>query len=334
MNKRAPSSKTQAPGTVPGGFLLSINASGGAPEWIELIPAGPVIEGLDGRRWTMTDPEKVVASTKAKLPLVIDYQHASEREWINDPVPAAGWISELDVREGAVWGKADWTPRGAQMVADREYRFISPAFFHAADGAAEIIQLCSVGLVHKPNLKLTALNQRQTFQEPEPMDKALLAALGLADTATAQDAIAAVNQLKDDKTVALNAAETPPADKYVPMAQHQETVKALNERTAEIEQIRKARKEAAADALVDDAVKAGKVAPGAREHFRGLALNSFDATKAAIDALPVVIAAGEKDETRKEPSQGAGELTADEKAICARMGLDEADFVATKKSLA
>ena len=32
----------------------------------------------------------------------------------------------MEVREGAVWGRVDWTPRGRRSVGSREYRFFSP----------------------------------------------------------------------------------------------------------------------------------------------------------------------------------------------------------------
>lgn len=131
-----------------------------APEWIELIPAGNVVAGFDGRTWRNPRPEGVIAASavSATRPLPIDWEHATE---VRGPqgldAPAAGWIEALELRGGSVWGRVSWTETGRNQVAARQYRFVSPVFtFVRASG--EIIRLKSVGLTNTPNLTLTALN--------------------------------------------------------------------------------------------------------------------------------------------------------------------------------
>jgi phage I-like protein len=87
-----------------------------APEWIELLPAG-VFYGRDGRGpFRLDDPAAVIASTTAmqmNAGLPIDYDHATDFGAPEGrPAPAAGWIRELEVRTGAVWGRVEWTARG------------------------------------------------------------------------------------------------------------------------------------------------------------------------------------------------------------------------------
>ena len=86
-----------------------------APEWIELLPAG-VFYGRDGRGpFRLDDPAAVIASTTAmqmNAGLPIDYDHATDFGAPEGrPAPAAGWIRELEVRDGAVWGRVEWTAR-------------------------------------------------------------------------------------------------------------------------------------------------------------------------------------------------------------------------------
>ncbi|MBK8593968.1 MAG: hypothetical protein IPN77_33685 [Sandaracinaceae bacterium] len=38
--------------------------SGEAPEWIQLMPIGPAVDGRDGRAWNMSDPDAVVAASE------------------------------------------------------------------------------------------------------------------------------------------------------------------------------------------------------------------------------------------------------------------------------
>lgn len=103
-----------------------------APEWIELLPAG-VFYGRDGRGpFRLDDPTAVIASTTAmqmNAGLPIDYDHATDFGAPEGrPAPAAGWIRELEVRRGAVWGRVEWTTRAASSIVAREYRYVSPVF--------------------------------------------------------------------------------------------------------------------------------------------------------------------------------------------------------------
>ncbi|MEQ1712580.1 MAG: phage protease, partial [Hyphomicrobium sp.] len=204
MTKRTTTSQQAV---VPGlGKRLALNLASGvlpeaggttsAPEWIEVLPAGPEIAGRDGRYWIADDPGRIVSDSLAGGPLHVDYEHASEvRAPQGEPAPAAGWIDKLETRDGgAIWAHVEWTPRARQMIADREYRFISPVFYFDKD-SLRILSLVSVALTNKPNLTMTALNRRQgeagptLHNEERPrMDKeqlkALCRKLGLADEAS------------------------------------------------------------------------------------------------------------------------------------------------------
>lgn len=133
-----------------------------APDWIELIPAGPLVAGVDGRQWRNDTPDQIVAKTNTtRNPLVVDYEHASEHRAPHGlDAPAAGWIDRLEVRgTGSIWGHVEWTTKALQYIAEKAYRFISPVFtFEKA--TQRIVALVSAGLTNQPNLNLTALNQR------------------------------------------------------------------------------------------------------------------------------------------------------------------------------
>jgi phage I-like protein len=84
---------------------------------------------------------------------------------LKGPVPAAGWIKDLQVRDDGIWGQVEWTGRAAAMLAAKEYRFISPSIrFDAA--IREIMRITGAGLVHKPNLFLTALASQDPTMAP------------------------------------------------------------------------------------------------------------------------------------------------------------------------
>lgn len=162
-----------------------------APEWIELLPAGPEIKGRDGRKWRLSEPRRVAdAFNQQNISLVIDYEHASEvLAPTGAEAPAAGWIEGVEVRDdGSVWGRVDWTEKASNSITSKEYRYISPAFTHSPSG--EIIKLSSVALTNKPNLDLKALNSQLDWSD-------VAKALNIENISSPQDVLLALNRDKD-----------------------------------------------------------------------------------------------------------------------------------------
>jgi hypothetical protein len=110
---------------------------GKALDWVELIPAGPNISGRDGRSWLFDDAaiDLVQSSfTTRAIDLPIDREHATQhRATVRQDAPAGAWIKQLDICDGTLWGQVEWTPRAAQQVENREYRFLSPVFDYVPD---------------------------------------------------------------------------------------------------------------------------------------------------------------------------------------------------------
>ena len=163
--------KAQSIGTLPDGRELvrmlcevevdeapSSEAGKAPPEWIQLMPRGPLIEARDGRSFQVSDVLKVAAKTE--LPLVVDWDH--ESEW--GKTRAAGWIEELRIQEGdgdmprpGVWGRATWTPEGKADVAARAYRFLSPVLILESE-SRDAQQIVSVALTNRPALRMHGLD--------------------------------------------------------------------------------------------------------------------------------------------------------------------------------
>jgi hypothetical protein len=158
------------------------------------------------------------------------------------------------------------------------------------------------------------------------MDKAVLDALGLAATSTAADAVVAINTLKSEKAVALNRAEAPDPQRFVPQAVHQ---LALNRITA-FETEAKARNEAAITAAVDAAVAAGKVAPASKDYHLAACRQDggLERFTAMVGAAPVIAPPSALD--RRAADATPGKLTGEELAMCRRMGTDPEKFAAEK----
>ena len=247
----------------------------GAPDWVELLPTGR-IKGRDGRLFVLDNPQGVVdASLMPGAELPVDYEHQADdpARRANGPVPAAGWITELALRDGAIWGRVSWTVKAANMIAAREYRYLSPVLLHRRDG--QVTRLLGAGLVHRPNLDLKALASEEVPVRDGGRDSGedtiragalapIAEALGLnAATATAGEIVAAIAE----------ARTRPDPAKFMPIEAVQELLRSHNEAKAVLSQDR-------AEGKVRDAMAAGYLTPAMRDWAVSLCRqdpDSFDA---------------------------------------------------------
>ena len=271
--------------------LTALLAEGKAPEWVQLLPAGPKVMGRDGRWWLLSDPEGVAAaslSDRDRLP--IDWEHSTEKKALyGEPAPAAGWITQMDVREGAIWGKVEWNDRGREMVEAKEYRYLSPVFNYELEGM-EIVRLTSAGLTNVPNFDMQALNQLQ--EVVMEFLKKLATALGLAEASTEEQVLEAVNRQKSDLETARNREETPSLDKFVPRSDYDAAVtRATNAETKLSEHQAQAIGQEI-DSEISKALAAGKITPATKDYHAAQcrAEGGLERFKKFLEAAPVIAA--------------------------------------------
>lgn len=308
---------------------IALNYEGAsAPEWIQLTPKGPEIEGRDGRRWMLPNPEAVVAEFKRRgADLPIDYEHATQIKGSKGEfAPAVGWIKDMEVRNGALWARVEWGEDGQQAIASKAYRYISPVFTFARE-TGEVLQMRSAGLTNNPNLQLAALNREEDAAQKETdMDKAVLEALGLNSDASAADAVVAINKLKEARDTALNSAQQPDPEKFVPKADYD---LAIN-KVSEFEQAEQARAEEAINTAVDAAIEAGKIAPSSRDfHVAACKASGVEAFNSMIEGLPKI--GGKTDLDGKQPGKTGTALNAEEKAAADALGISHEDYAKAKE---
>ncbi len=126
----------------------------------------------------------------------------------------------------------------------------------------------------------------------------------------------------------MNAAQTPPLEKFVPRADYDKIKGDLETANNAIKAATEAKREADITSAVDEAVKAGKVAPASRDYYLAQCRKDggLDEFKAFVAAAPVLTGVSGLDDKRASNTGGKGELTAEEKAVCAAMGLTEEAF--------
>jgi len=347
-----------------------------APTRIHVMPLG-TWHGADGRGPYKNDAANaarvVAASAADKRPLPIDYDHALDLalgQKAGQPAPASGWIVGLEVvNDGTanagiwapgIWATVEWTPGGETAVASREYRFISPVFDLAKDGT--VLRIVRAGLTNVPNFpSLAALASQTTNPNGDnPMDenmKKLAALLGLAETATPEEVMAAVKALQDAATQAAAATKTAAAalglkeDAGLAVvaaaiapalavakadgakaagtqtgAADQPTIATLNKEIAEL----KAGKAAeSAETAVASAMAAGKLAPAAKAWALDYAKTNPQGFADYVKAVPAVLTPG-TDTPAIAAQTGASGLTATELAVASKLGVAPDAFAKAK----
>jgi len=268
------------------------------PEWLPLFPPGEVVRGTDGRAWRIRDRAALVASLNArKLPVVLDENHAEFlRARKGEPSPALGRFRQYEVRDnGSIWGRLDWTPRGVRRFKDRAYTGVSPALNFdtrraAGDILGDVTGLHSVGLVNAPNfVDLPALNSQEKSQVEFTAEH--LSLLGLPEDANAEAIEARLKELDAASkpapvAVAPNAAELSEAFATALAA----AVKPLSDGLDDLRnKVAPNAHKVALNAVVDEAVRDGKIAPAHADHYREkITPERLDGFRSWLETAPVV----------------------------------------------
>ena len=298
---------------------------------LTLIPApdanGVVSGTVDGRRWIMRDPHAVVAAFNRARAITENHARVLKAPK-GDSAPAFGWIEAIRVGPGgSIEFDPNWNARGTAALNGDDYRWLSPEFEH--DQAGVIHAVVGAGILNDPNFTQLALNSEQ-HQEHSTVDfLAICAALGIDPKSDEAAVIVAINALKQQHQTALNNAQTPDPEKWKPAA---ELTTALNRATtaeAALDTLKQKDAEKQITDLVDSGVAAGKIIPATREHYVAVcrAQGGVENFMKLLDKMPVIAAPTKTD---KKVETGAGELTADELAICSQTGISPDQYKKAK----
>lgn len=330
-------------------------AEGTVPEWVQLTPVlQGEIQTFDGRGpYQLKDAAAVIAASMAlERGILIDENHATDLAAPRgEKAPARGWITEMEARDGGIWGRVKWNDDGRKLVADKAYRGISPVMtLHPDKKTVRAIPRAS--LVNLPNLRgMNALNQEQ----PMASMAKLAAALGLAEDAAEDACVTAITALKDKKPegdapalqsalteigVALGVEGTAkPADVVAAaklaaggktdLVALQSQVTSL---TTELSTLKGAGKRQAAEAFIDKAIADRRAGVNATNRDDLIALHMEDAARAEklVTGMPMLTTTGTV-QTPPTAKDGVVSLNAEQLAACVALGVSEEDF---KKSLA
>lgn len=349
----------------------------------QVTPAGK-FRAKDGRptkcaNWYIDEAiaAKVIARVSArKTPQVIDYEHQTfNAEKNGKPAPAAGWYTGANMvwtPDGLFIDNPDWTDTARDHIVKREYRFISPVL--AYDGnTGEILDIFNIALTNYPALdgmseiSLAAARAMLTQHYPtedntmDEIRKLLIKLLGLADDASDDDILAALqeidktysNQTPQEGTAAakslqalltgnattiegLNTAVAalkekvekagtggkPDPAEYVPVAQ-------LNAVVAQVAELTKKVNGGEVDTIITAALKDGKLLPALEPWARELGGKDIAALRSYVEKAPMVDLTSQTG--GKGPTGGDTHgLTSDELQVAKLSGLTPKEFADAK----
>ena len=354
---------------------LTLDITPGAAE-IQLTPCGIFRardgrpEGLAGWKIDRDIAARVIAASQRKTPFVIDYEHQTILSQQNgQPAPASGWFTSegLEWREGQglyATGVA-WTPKAAEMIQNGEYKFISPVISYQPE-TGEVLRVEMAALTNNPALDGMAAAALSHFfaakngdsaentphggeagtPQEKPVNellKKLLAALGLPETGTEDEAFAALEDLKkkteaesapSDEAAALKAEVaqlkaqlskqgTPDPALYVPIA----ALKTVNEQLAAL---RSEQDRVALEGVIQTALNEGRLQPAQETWAREFGAKDLASLSAFLKNAPVLAPLGAqlKGKTVEDESLDEAQM-----AVCKQMGLDPKAYAASLKTL-
>lgn len=330
---------------------VDLSVAGSAPPGeFRLLPYGR-FHAADGSGRPVEVPEGWLLDREAAIAIardfndrrdarVIDYEHQTLNAAANGkPAPAAGWIGRLEARDDGLYAVAvEWTAAAATMIGERQYRYISPVFSYDKH-TGRVLAVAHAALTNFAGLDgltdLAALVAKFSHPSSEEMPmKALLAALGLSETATEGEALAALKALKaalQGEVAALRAAAPDPA-KYVEVATLTAVRGELATANAALAALKAEKHEAEVERIVQAALAAGKLTPAIEPWARSLGKSDLAALNAYIEAAPVVVQPGTTQSGgRAGTGAGASQSTDVDLAVMKALGLTAEQFAAGKQ---
>jgi phage I-like protein len=133
---------------------LSSLAQAGSAELPERVPLHP-FGAFRGNGKDFVFDEQSLAIVRAQVEqignlFVVDWHHQTRdvEKGKRDTAPAALWLKDVVVEDGYVYGVVEsWTPKGAEAVRSKEYRYLSAVFPYDSEG--RVLGYHSFGLVNR-----------------------------------------------------------------------------------------------------------------------------------------------------------------------------------------
>lgn len=316
----------------------------------------------------------VIAAFRAnQTPLVVDYEHQTlQAEDNGQPAPAAGWIRDMEWREGSgLWLKVELTQRARGYVANGEYKYFSPVFAFdrksgavlrllmgaltnnpAIDGMAQVAQRAAArfDLNEEPAMNkhllaiALALSLKPDGMTEDMLGEAALKAIKDADQAHADQAAALCKQLglKDTAAaeeigtaVAALKSKADAAGTGDPDPAKFVPVSVVEDLKTQVAALIAGQQGRDIDDLVKPALEDGRLLPAQEGWARELGKKDIASLRAYLkDATPIAALRGTQTDGHQPDGGNVHGLSAAELAVCSATGTTPEAFATAKKAKA
>ena len=295
---------------------------GEVPEEIPILPMGHVSTRKGDFEVDDVGVASMIRQFKARrLDLVIDYEHQT----LDDvQAPASGWIKDLYAGKDALMAKVEWTQRGREYIANKEYRYLSPVVLVTKQAhRADILH--SAALTNTPAIDgmfaiinsddLDGIGDEDEKENVMELEK-LIKLLGLEENATEEDVWTRLTEIieksaKDEGDASKKETKEPEdgelvANKTVlellglPQTARTEDVTAMIMSfkagdvalKLRVEQLEKQEKTRKADKLVEMALTDGKISAAQKDWAITYALSDPKGFELFAEKAPAVVPMG------------------------------------------
>jgi phage I-like protein len=300
-------------------------AAGAPVERVQLLKLGRN-EMRDGRgAMVVADAahaQKIVEATRrysGSADIPIDYDHQlvfAAVPGVGGTAPAAGWItpSDLVVEADGIWAAVRWTEEARAKLAAGEYRYLSPVV-ERDERTHRVLRLLCAGLTNSP--AIPDLAAVASTQEDSMDMTAIAVALGLPETATVEEIVAAIAAMKETAITPASVAEQVTAAVAPVKAQLETAAAQVTDLTRQLTELRGKR----AEVVVASAVAAGKITPAQRDWWLERAAADLAGTEAYLETAPVILPPGETVPGSARPG-ASDEPTAVQVEVARKLGID------------
>jgi phage I-like protein len=306
----------------------------GQGNWLKIMPSG-TFNGRTGGRGpfvsgNIAEMGAIVSRSLNRAgatEIVVDYDHQtifSAIPGVGGRAAAAGWMKEFDVRPDGIWARIEWTATAAEAIRSSEYRYLSPTFY-APESKGKVQFFISAALTNTPDLDLSVVAASAFLPKETEYDmKSIAKALGLPETATEEQILAAITSIQAAQAVAASA--TPDPSQYVPMADFTRVVQEANS-------LRQGVTLSSATAHVEEHIRAGKLVP----YMKDWAISLCTVNKPEFDKFITTTGPAFNYLLREQLPQafsqkrgGDGKLDESEEAVRNTLGLTQEQFIAAR----
>lgn len=307
------------------------------PEWIQLLPApGVPFRPIDGRGpWSYDDAEALIAASFAATPRIfIDINHSTIRLGPKGgDAPAVGQIVEMQARPDGIWGRVEWSRKGAELMADKAYHGISPVIVMDPKNKSKVARIWHASLTNTPALGGAIASLSEEYAD---MNMAAVAkALGLPEDAGEDAILAAIAKLKEGKPAPVEemsalaralGAEASASVQELTVLAH--SIKAQAGEADRVEALAAQIEEMQAEKWLGEVIAAGHAIPAGEVREDLMALHRDDPAAATrlAQSFPKL---ARTHTANPAPKPGKIEaLSADQKKVADQLGIPHADFLA------